>query len=145
MEKKNSKCPFSTPQISLAQNKAENFRLVIRQQYMRILNLIICWDMCSKKNPSHLASEVKLLFPGLCLALVRRCLMHKDEKWWLEIWFHFLLKFHHCGCFLFDPTYSFCHLASLNVFLETKCSQLCVPVMIDSKCTKRVSGMIETA
>ena len=104
---------------------------------MRISNLIICWDMCSKKNPSHLASEVKLLFPGLCLALVRRCLMHKDEKWWLEIWFHFLLKFHHCGCFLFDPTYSFYHLASLNVFLETKCSQLCMPVMIDSKCTKK--------
>lgn len=71
---------------------------------MRILKIIICRDMVLAEKSKCLALEVKLLiFPGLCLALVRRHLMCSDEMWWLEVWFHFLLQFHHAAV-LFDPT-----------------------------------------
>lgn len=45
--------------------------------------------------------------------------------------------------YLIQP-YSFYHLVSLNLFPETKCLQLHMPVTIDSKCTMKAPGMVET-
>lgn len=97
---------------------------------MRLLSFIICWR---KIQAAWLQKSNVQYFLAL-LSFGKKVFKMKRDGWRSgSISSSSFIR----AAFLFDPAYSFYHLASLNLFSETKCLQLCMPMMIDSKCTRK--------